>query len=114
VDSFDNNLSKGLARIFHEFTPWRDCDHETGNPLSPAPHRTASGIFDKRYLRQAGSQFRDLATAIHEISGLGPKNYLTEIFGREAVTEGESRMGSRNQITKCNTRLWMQDRIRAS
>ena len=25
--------SKELARIFHEFTPWRDCDHETGNPL---------------------------------------------------------------------------------
>ncbi len=32
--------------------------------LRSVPHR-------KRHLRQAGSQFRGLVTAIHEISGLG-------------------------------------------
>ena len=24
---------RSVARIFHEFTPWHDCDYETGNPL---------------------------------------------------------------------------------
>ena len=39
-------------------------------PLRSAHYRTASGICGKRHLRQAGSQFRGLATAIHGISGL--------------------------------------------
>ena len=47
-----------LAWRFHAFTPWRDCDHETGNPLAGFPLR-----YDKLLKMSSLEHF-------HEISGL--------------------------------------------
>ena len=84
-----------LAQIFHEFTPWRDCDYGYGLPSwlprvsAPATYRSGTetnpavprdelpvgtpiffALAALRSVPQAGSQFRGLATAIHKISWL--------------------------------------------
>ena len=87
-----------LARIFHEFTPWRDCDPGYGRPSLRGVGSTSRkpGVLGCRLLRrtvqvrlganpalprdgcQVHVHLHGLATAIHETSGLDP--YLNTTY----------------------------------
>jgi hypothetical protein len=65
-----------LTRIFHEFTPWRDCDHGYGSPswrpqvLAPATYHPGTPRNQNPAVAWWHAHLPGLATAIHEISGL--------------------------------------------
>ena len=63
--------------MFHEFTPWRDCDRGYGRSSwrprvpHPAAYRSGTPRVQHPVVARWHGHLHGLATAIHEISGLG-------------------------------------------
>ena len=70
-----------LTRKFHEFTPWRDCDHGYGRPSwrprvsAPATYRSGTPRNQHPAVARWHAHLHGLATAIHEISGLANQQF---------------------------------------